>query len=253
MLVKKCKDFDEMFYKLNRMFLLHPEIVNSMLGGHSGYTEDIIIECKSYNCSIDISRVGYNKNKWGKLLGAYIEYNELLDFYARLNKHSGLSCVFNFKYKKKNNGSCLVSIVLTRKYFYNKWSAAKVFYRTMEVNRAMAADLVLLNKFFDELPKDLCDIQNVVFFISQCYFDYIHTGAYLDLFNININQLDTSKKPIQRLIFGCNEFFSKDSKISNYYKVRVFQEIALGLTKFKNVDINKLSIKNFFEKEKKVK
>ena len=81
MLLKKYKDFDDMYLNLNREFLLHPEIITNVLSD-SGYVENAVIGCKSYNCTLDLSTFGYKKNKWGHLLKTYINYEDLLQFYV---------------------------------------------------------------------------------------------------------------------------------------------------------------------------
>lgn len=250
MLIKKYKDFDDMYLNLNREFLLHPEMIDVILSD-SGYVNNVVIGCKSCKCSLDLGKFGYKKNKWRHLLNTYIDYDHLCEFEEKLKTVSGLAYTFYFKHKKVNNGSCLICIVLTRTKRHGKWDSAKVFYRVTETQRRMAADLVMLNRFFTELDSEYCDIGNVVFYMAQCYCSAKFINGFYDYFKIPRNKLDYSHQWINQLKKDYEKYFTEGSTIHSFQTLARMQRLAFGQDKYESIDINELSIKDFFEKEKK--
>lgn len=248
MLVEKYKNFDDMFMNLNRKFLLHPEIITNIMSD-SGYVENVVIGCKTSDCTLDLSTFGYTMSKWGHLLKTYINYDNLLNFYDKLHKVSGVSYTFYFNQKKVNNGSCLISVVLTRKARKGKWTGMKVFYRVTETQRRMAADLVMLNRFVNELPEDVCDIQNVVFFCAQIYCSAKFINGFYDYFGVPRGRLDYSHQWINQLRKDYDKYFQPESKIHTFQTLARMQKLALGMTRYKPININDLSIKGYFEEK----
>lgn len=250
MLIEKYKNFDDMYMNLNRKFLLEPEIITNILSD-SGYVENAVIGCKTSKCSLDLSTFGYTMGKWGHLLKTYINYDNLLTFYDKLHKVSGISYTFYFNQKKVNNGSCLISVVLTRKNRNSKWTGMKVFYRVTETQRRMAADLVMLNRFVNELPEDVCDIQNVIFYCAQIYCSAKFINGFYDYFGISRDELDYSHQWINQLRKDYEKYFQPDSKIHTFQTLARMQKLALGITTYEPIDINTLSIRGYFEGRKK--
>lgn len=248
MLIKKYKNFDDMYYNLNREFLLNPNIIDIVLGD-SGYVDNVIIGCKSWECNLDLATFGYKESKWSHLLNSYIDYDELLYFYDKIKKVSGLSFTFYFKHKKRNNGSCLISIVLTRKRRHGKWDCAKVYYRVTETQRRMAADLVMINRFINELPKEYCEIEKVIFFMAQCYCSCKFINGFFDYFDVDRDKLDYSHNWIKQLKRDYERYFTKGAKIHSFQTLATMQNLYFGNVKYKSVDINKLSINGFFQKK----
>lgn len=249
MLIEHYKNFDEMYYKLNRKFLLHPEIIDVQMSD-SGYAENVVIECDSWDCNLDLANFGYKVTKWGHLLNTYIDYTELLEFYDKLRKVKGIAFTFYFKRKKVNNGSCLISIVLKRNKRGGMWNEANVFYRVTETQRRMAADLVLINRFMNELPKDICDVKKVTFMMAQAYCSSKFINGFFDYFDIPREKLDYSNNWLNGLRKDYERYFQPDSEIHSFQTLARMQKLALGITKYKPIDINTLSIKEHFENKK---
>lgn len=246
MLIKKYKNFDDMFYNLNREFLLNPNIIDVVLGD-SGYVNNAVIACKTWDCNLDLSKFGYKESKWAHLLNSYIDYDELLNFYDKIKKVSGLSFTFYFKHKKRNNGSCLISIVLTRTKRHGKWDCAKVFYRVTETQRRMAADLVMINRFINELPKDFCEIKNVIFFMAQCYCSCKFINGFFEYFDVDRESLDYSHQWIRQMKKDYERYFTEGSEIHSFQTLATMQNLHFKNVKYEKVDINNLSIKKHFE------
>lgn len=250
MLLKKYKNFDDMFLNLNREFLLNPEIITNVMSD-SGYVDNVVIGCKSAKCTLDLSTFGYSKGKWAHLLKTYIDYEHLLNFYDKLRTVSGTSFTFYFNQKKVNNGSCLISIVLTRKNRNAKWSGMKVFYRVTETQRRMAADLVMLNRFVNELPEDICGIENIVFFMAQCYCSAKFINGFFDYFGVSRDEMDYSHQWIKQLGKDYDRYFQKDSAIHSFQTLARMQKLYLGIDTYESIPIETLSIKKHFESKMK--
>lgn len=249
MLVKKYNNFNDLYYRLNRMFLLHPEKIEIILSD-SGYINDVVIKSKSYYCNLDLADFGYKRNKWKHLLNTYIDYEHLLDFKNKLTKVSGLAYTFYFKHKKVNNGSCLISIVLTRDKRHGKWNHAKVFYRVTEIQRRMAADLVMLNRFFTELDPEVCEIQDVTFYMAQCYCSAKFINGFYDYFDVPRESLDYSYQWINQLKKDYEKYFTEGSAIHSFQTLARMQRLAFGIDKYESIPIETLSIKGLFEGDK---
>ena len=249
MLHRIYENFDDMYYNLNRRFLLHPEMIDTILSD-SGYVNNVVIECNSYDCNLDLSNFGYKRNKWKHLLNTYIDYEHLLNFKEKLKSVSGLAYTFYFKQKKVNNGSCLISIVLTRDKRHGKWNHAKVFYRVTETQRRMAADLVMLNRFFTELDPEVCEVEDVVFFMAQCYCSAKFINGFYDYFDVPRDVLDYSHQWIKQLKKDYEKYFTKGATIHSFQTLARMQRLAFGMDEYESIPIETLSIRGLFENDK---
>ena len=251
MKVRKYNDFDEMFLKLNQEVLTNPYDMLDYTNGILGYMDNLFIACKNWDCTLDLSNFGYKKNKWGHLLKTYINYEELLKFHERLKTASGLSLTFYFNQKKVNNGSCLIAIVLSRKDRKKNWTKCNVLYRTTETQRRMAADLVLVHNFIKELPKEVCDIERITFYMAQSYISAMVINGYYDYFEVPFEDLDYSHPWIKSLVDVYERSFTEGAKITTYQSMARMQRMRLGMDEYEPLPINTLSIKGFFESKMK--
>lgn len=248
MFVAKYKNFDEMFLELNREFILHPEKISNIIG-ESAYFENVVIGCRSWDCSIDLSNFGYKLSKWKSLLNTYIDYEELLEFYDKIRNISGTSFTYNFKKKNKNNGSCLIAIVLVRKKRLGKWTEVKVIYRTTETQRRMAADLVMINRFINELPSDICEIDKVVFLMSQCYCSSDFINGFFDYFGVDRKDIPYNHSWTKQIRHYYEKYYSGEYKPQKFMTRTTMQRLVFGLDKYEPIPIKSLSIKEHFEKK----
>lgn len=246
MKVRKYKNFDEMFLKLNQEILTNPGEMLDYCNGILGYMDNVFIACKNWECNLDLGKVGYKKNKWGHLLKTYINYDELLKFHERLKTATGLSLTFYFNQKKINNGSCLIALVFTRVYRKKPWNKVNVIYRVTETQRRMAADLVLINSIIRELP-DCCDIERVTFYMAQTYTSAMVINGYYDYFGIPMEDLDMQHSWTRTVVNQHESNFVKGSRITTYQSMARMQRMAMGLDKYPPLLCKDLSVKEFFE------
>ena len=253
MKVRKYKDFDEMFLKLNQEILTNPHEMLDYTNGILGYMDNIFIACKNWDCNLDLGKFGYKKNKWPHLLKTYINYEELLKFHERLKTATGLSLTFYFNQKKVNNGSCLIGIVISRKDRKKNWSKINVLYRTTEVQRRFAADLVLIHHFIKELPKECCDIKVVTFYMPQMYISAKVLNGYFPYFGIEEDELDMDNEWIKTMMRDYQLNYTEGSRITTYQSIARMQKLRLGLEEYPPIDVNDLSIEKYFEERRKKK
>lgn len=250
---KHYSDLDDLFYNFNREVLLNPYKMIDYSRGIQGYMDNVFIKVDSASCSLDLSVFGYKLGKWGHLLRTYIDYEELVKFRDKLGHTSSMSLTFYFKQKKVNNGSCLIAIVLTRDNRKSPWTKVNVIHRTTELQRRFAADLVLVHHFVNELPKDVCDIQEVTFYMAQCYSSGMFINGYFDYFGISRDSLDYTHPWIKSLKANYDRFFQSVDQLNSYKALERMQKLYFGLEKYSKIPIEKLSINGYFENKLKEK
>ena len=234
----KYKNFNELLIGINNLVLSRTNEFVFKQSGPNGYIVPLVIECDSFYYSFDLGNLSYTSNKFSKLIKTYIDPSTLLNFKSKLCKSSSTTLTFYFNQEKKkqgsttDNGPCILSIVFTRDTRRDKWSKANVMYRTTEVNRRFAADLLMLNRFFTELP-DCCEIDKVRFFIPQAYVSGSIISAYLNVFNFEYEDLDEDIPLHNFIIKFYDRCLSDPNNLSTYKSVLRVQRKYFGLKKWK--------------------
>lgn len=246
MLTREYKDFDDLFFGLNKEIITNPWNIIDYSNGIQGYIDNVFLKSKTSNCTLDLSRFGYKVGKWTHLLRTYIDWGELVKFKEKLAHSSSLSLTYYFKQKKINNGSCLIAIVLTRDNRKTKWNKVNVMHRTTEWQRRFAADLVLVYHFINELPWDICDIQEVTFYMAQSYSSGMFINGYFDIFGVSRKELDYTHPWIKSLDSNYKRFFQDVSQINSYKALQRMQRLYFGIDKFNKIPIDTLSIEDVF-------
>lgn len=251
MLVRKYKDFDDLFLNLTKEILENPNELIDYSSGILGYIDNMVLATKSWDCTLNLGDFGYAKNKWNQLMRTYIDYDQLVKFRERIKNMSGLSFTYYFKQKKINNGSCLIAVVLSRQDRKGKWTKVNILYRTTEIQRRFAADLVMIHHFIEELPKEICDIQRVIFYMPQSYISAMVINGYYDYFGVPRENLDDSNPWIKSLISVHKRSFVPGSRITTYQSMARMQKLALGLTSYDSLDADDFGIDKHFQEGSK--
>ena len=220
MLTREYEDFDDLFVGLVQEILREPELLD-YTNGINGFIENLYIHCKDYSCTLNLGTFGYRENKWRALIGTYVGLEELQTFKEKLRTNRGTSLTFYFNRKKMHNGSCLIAIVLTRNNRNKPWQRCNVLYRTTEIQRRFAADLVLVNRFITELPKDCCDIQDVTFYFPLAYISALYINGYYDYFEVPMDELDEDHPWTRSLLRKHERWFSDPNIEESKYKSMV--------------------------------
>jgi hypothetical protein len=179
---------------------------------------------------------------------SYIDYPQLKEFKDIIQHMSGMSKTYYFNRKKQGNGSCLIAVVLTRPSRKGPWTHVKVFYRVCELQKKLSADLILINKFINELPKEICDINQVTLHMAQAYVSGMFINGYFDYFGVPRKNVANSKHPWHKsLMSNYNRFFKSPDQLNNYKALQKMQMLYFKMTKFEPVNLDDLSIEGYFE------
>jgi hypothetical protein len=248
MLIREYQNFDELFLKLNQEIILNPEECMDYTQNIQGFMEDLIITCHGHGCTLDLGDFGYKVGKWGHLLRSYIDYPQLLEFREKLQTISGMSYTYYFNRKKATNGSCLIAVVMTRPKRKGPWKHMKIMYRVCELQKKFAADLVLINRFIEELPQECCEIDEITFHMSQAYLSGMFINGYFEYFKVDRKIIEKSKHPWHRtLTSNFNRFFKSPDQIHSYKALQKMQKLHFGMEDFESIQLEKLSIDEYFK------
>lgn len=251
MKVKKYKDFDDLYNSLIKEFLFSPNEIIDFVSIRRAIVKDIIISCSDYKCSIDLSKLGYSPEKKMKhLVKTYIDYDNLLSFCSKLKSSKSLTLTFYFNQKKINNGSCLIGLVFSREKSTSKWNKLNVLYRTSELETRMAADLVMLHLLIKEYFFDLCNLDEIVFFLPQLYCSNVYVYYALRYLEIKLKDLPKEHSWTKTLLRLKKQLFSKNSLSSKFASVAKIQKFYNGERKIKSEEI---SLRKIFENKIKIK
>lgn len=251
MLCRSYRNFDEMFNNLVVEILTDPYSVMEYSTGVCGYIDNMILFTDSWDCNIDLSKFGYKENKWQKLLSTYVDYEGLLQFREKIKTLSGLSYTYYFNRKKVHNGSCMIAVVLSRENRKLNWTKVNVLYRTTEIQRRFAADLVLIHHFINELPKDCCDIQKVSFYMPQSFISAQVINGYFDYFGVSRDNLNYDHPWIRALKLSYNRSFQNKDKLSKFKQLYRMQRFAFGMVEYEPLRTKDLGIDKYFQGRKK--
>ena len=192
------EDFTFMFTNLNKELFLNVNEYAIDLKGQRPILGPLIVTTKKSTFNFDLSKLGYTPTKMTMLINTYVLKDEYKGFKEKLKNATGHAITFNFNPNKPKkgtsgvNGSCLLSIVLTRPNKNNNWKYAFVHYRATEINRRFAADLALLSMWFKEFAPE---VGKIVFVIPSSYINVRAMVTYRSLFDFSWHEL-TKGNPV---------------------------------------------------------
>lgn len=250
MLIRYFKDFDDMFLNLNKEMIQNPKDTMLYTQNIQGFQEDLVLTCNSPKCTLNLGNFGYKKGKWGHLLRSYIDYPQLLEFRHKLQTISGMSYTYYFnQHKTAKNGSCLIAAVITRPKRKGPWTHLKVLYRTCELQKKFAADLVMMNVFLKELPPEVCEIDEITFHMSSAYLSGMFINGYFEYFGVDRAVIEKSNHPWHRsLNSNYHRFFESPDQLHSYKALQKMQILHFKLEPFDDIKIEDLSIDSYFNK-----
>lgn len=228
-------DFTDLFYTLNK------DIVNNITDyeedntGTNFYIKPLVLKANSYNCDLNLGDFNYSYLKLKNLINNYIDIEELKNFKEHLKNSTGTSLTYYFKTKKPkkgtttDNGPCLLNIVITRKNRKSIWNRAFIYYRTTEINRRFGADLILFNKFINELPS-CCDIKEVFIILPKSYLNIRYATTQHDMSKLN-PEIDLHKKMLKEYnnMKDVNRQHSKYKSKNKIERILRKEEVAIPI------------------------
>ena len=187
MLHLEYKDFNEAYYKINRLLLQEPDHIqyrNTTMGG----LDNLFITCKSTNCDkIDLGALGYKQGKWTHLINTYLGADKVEEL--KNLKGTGLSMGFHFLRKSTGNGACMLGIVISRQRRKKLWTKATIIWRTTELQRRWAADLILIHRMLELIPNS--EFDQIDLYMATAYQSAMYVVPALEpVFDIDAKDLD---------------------------------------------------------------
>lgn len=197
MVVLNFKDLDDVLANCVRTLMLENPTTEHFesLAGMNGYISDLFINTNSLKCSVDLGEYLYTKAKWGQLLKLYVDKEQLVEFAEILKTSKSYSQTFYFKQKPRSvghgNGSCLISMVVTRPKRSKPFNRAVLSYRTTVLTKQFVCDLVLLNKLAEYLNNNTdgaCNITTATLYAPVASINAFQLFLYYKQFKVNIKK-----------------------------------------------------------------
>lgn len=205
----------DLYYQVNRDFLTIPHEIVEYKRGVQSFIDDLIISVGSTDLDLNLHEIGFNPDsKWRHLIRSYIDAEEYFSFWEKVVKSKGTSIQFRFKNREGPNGPCLIALVLTRPSGKVPWNAAKVLWRTAELQRKFAADLVLINRIFEEIPeeaKPFVQIEKTTFFLAQAFQSCLLIGPLIFRF-VDREEIDMTHPHSKGCIKNYDDIYNEETK-----------------------------------------
>lgn len=240
--IKLFNDFSDLFNETLDTIIKDP-IIHASNTGTNLYLQPMVLISKSCDLDLNLGDFDYTITKMKYLVNKYIDINELMKFHEKLKNSSGTSLTFYFKTIKPkqgtttDNGPCLLNITLTRETRKSKWTKCFINYRTTEINRRFAADLILFNKIINELP-DCCELNQFYLIIPKSYVNLRYLST-----QINMDQFENTGIPIFKKMY--KEYLKmKDmnNKLSSYKSKKRIEKKLRGLCVSEKVNLDDFKI-----------
>lgn len=197
MVIKEYNSLDEVLSKLIKDLLLFDpgsEHFDS-ISGMNGYVYDLFIKANTLECSVNLGQYLYTMAKWKQLLKLYVDKEELVNFAEILKTSKSYSQTFYFKQKPRTvghgNGSCLISMVVTRPGRNKPFNRAVLNYRTTVLTKQFVCDLVLLNKlatYLNENTDGACNIDHAMLYAPVASINAFQLSLYYKNFKVPIKK-----------------------------------------------------------------
>ena len=227
MLKLEYKDFNEAYYHTNRLLLQNPELIGYR-NATMGCLDNVFITCESTKCDkIDLGAIGYTRSKWTRLLSTYLGPGKIEELKQLGTKVSGLSVGFDFLRKTSGNGACMLSIVLGRERRKTPWTKATIIWRTTELQRRWAADLILIHRILEQIPNT--EFERIDLYMASAYQSAMYVIPILKpVFGIVSSELDPDHPYTDMIIHREKKYYKVDE---NSHKMLASGERMIKLYK----------------------
>lgn len=183
------RDFNEAYFSFNKKILEEPNLIeylNTTMGG----LDNIFLTVESSTCDrIDLGALGYKPQKWNHLVKTYLgdRVGELKTLGMNIK---GLSAGFDFNRKGTGNGSCLREILISRWKRGRPWDTVTVVWRTTELQRRWAADLIFIHRIIELIPNS--QFQRIQLYMNTAYQSAMYIIPLVKpVFGMDISSLDS--------------------------------------------------------------
>lgn len=210
MLTLEYQDFNEAFFHLNRLILKKPELIDSV-NITMGLINGVHITVKSSQCNkIDLGALGYKYQKWTHLISTYLGSKKIEELKSLGTNIGGLSVGFDFLRKDTHNGACMREIILSREKRGKPWDRVTIVWRTTELQRRWAADLILIHKMLELIPNT--NFKSIELYMVSAYQSAMYIIPFVDsVFGMRISELDPNNKYTKVIITREQKYFIPDT------------------------------------------
>ena len=234
MLTLRFRNFNEAYYETNRLLLQKPQHID-YLNSTMGWLDNLFISCKSTQCDkINLGALGYKRGKWTRLVKTYLGDKKVEEIRNLGVGSTGLSAGFDFLRKTSGNGACMLGIVISRpRRGKHKWSKATIMWRTTELQRRWAADLILIHRILELIPNS--DFKQIDLYMATAYQSAMYIIPILEpVFNIKSKDLDPNHSYTRVIITREAKYFKPDKSphrmlASGERLVKLYKEYEKGI------------------------
>lgn len=258
MVYLKYQNLDELYHDFCRLPFYDREEYGKDLVDVTDTTtwmQDVVLEAKSHHCTLDMSLLNYTIMKWSTLLSKYIDLDEYLEFKEMLKTGTKKSITFNFKIHSYKQPACLISMVLTRLNHNKPWRELKVHYRSTEIFKKFAVDLILFNRLVEELNNECgCEINKITLFIPLLFYradflaELIGSGYFTQE---EFKELD--ERFAKKVMAYYDRYYVKGATLANYHTIQRKQKLKAKAQTLPSIPIESLSIEEDLKKKARKK
>lgn len=248
------EDFDQLYHKVSRlpvdMWDNLKDNKDFFTVGASAYLNNVMFSVKSHKCSLDMGNFNYTIAKWTTLINKYIDPDQYILLKQRLIESTTKTLTFNFKIHiglssdndhTKNRDSCIIAMVFSRNGTKGKWTTVNVIWRTAEIYKKWAIDLILLNRMFEDLPN--LDLHEYILYLAQPFWSSFILCELIDSPLFSISEFKDKDGFLSKKIYlHYVRYYGPDAELSNYHAIRRKQEMKLKGLKPKSIPISSLEI-----------
>lgn len=224
------KDFNQAYHEINKIVLLEPKNIVDFYTATLSYTKDLIVEVNSTKCDkIELGNLGYKPGKWKHLLDSYVG-PELIERLKNIDcREGGLTPGIDFKRKKTGNGSCLREIILGKEKRKKEWTEATIIWRTTELQKRWACDLVLIHRLLELIPDS--NFTKITLIMPYAYQSAMYVVPLVEpVFGIKLKDVKLDH-PHGKEVHRCHQKYylidSPRQKLSVHWKLQDLQKLYL--------------------------
>ena len=202
-----------------------------------------------------MSLLNYTKVKWSTLLGKYIDLGEYLHFKEMVRQSTKKSITFYFKVHDYKQPACLISMVLTRLNHTKPWKEMKVHYRSTEIFKKFAVDLILFNRLVEELNNECnCEINKITLFIPLLFYRADFLAELLDSGYFTQKEFRALEERFaKKVISYYDRYYTDGATLANYHTIQRKQKLKSRSKSLPRIPIESLSIEEDLKRKEKKK
>ena len=258
MVYLKYKNLDDLYHNFTRLPFYERDKYEGELKDLTDTTtwmEDVVLEASSPKCTLDMSLLNYTMLKWSTLLGKYIDLEEYLHFKQMLREGKKKSITFNFKIHQYDKPACLISMVITRLNHNKPWNQMKIHYRSTEIFKKFAVDLILFNRIAKELNEDCgCEIGRITLFIPLLFYRADFLAELLGSGYFEQEEFRAIDERFARKVVSYyDRYYVEGANLANYHTIQRKQKLKARAENLPPIPIKSLSIEGDLRRKEKKK